>query len=84
VLECPEGTKKSPGADVGAGLLPPPRFFNNCGGMKWCWALVDLDNAVPESNEANNRRIVSLQRRPRTAARSPRPRVATESGCVRV
>ena len=34
VLACPACTETITGADAGTGLLPTPRSFNNCSGMK--------------------------------------------------
>jgi hypothetical protein len=61
VKPCPTPTdceQNIPNAGPGAGILPTPRTFNNCSGMKYYRVRVDPDNAVIELRDDNNVQIV--------------------------
>ncbi len=57
-VACPMCTLEIANAAPGIGMLPEPRQFNNCAGMKWYRVRLDPANVVKESREDNNSRTV--------------------------
>ena len=45
-------------AKPNVGMLPTPRNFNNCGGMKWYRVRLDPDNTVLELRDDNNSKVI--------------------------
>lgn len=60
VKPCDACSENIPDAKPGVGMLPTPRTFNNCGGVKWYRVRLDPENVILELREENNSRNVHL------------------------
>ncbi len=60
VKPCDACSQSIPDAKPGVGMLPTPRTFNNCGGVKWYRVRLDPDDAVLELRDDNNSQKVHL------------------------
>jgi hypothetical protein len=59
-LACDACSQPVPDAPPGIGMLPAPRSFNNCAGVKYYRVRLDPDNAGLELRDDNNDKVVGF------------------------